>query len=460
MARTSTYTQFIALPPETLWQVVGNPGHWSRWNPAVTSAVLDGPVAVGAGGRYMPRGPVAERVHRWTSTPFRITEVTPGRSLTLEQPEPPSGVMRVTWMLEPHGTGTLVTQALTFTGVAGPAARAVAGARLEADGRVMFARLALAAGITPDADALAVVIAGGSGALGRNLAADLVCRGLGVTVLTRRHDPKLPFAQVEWDGRTVGDWARALDDPTETAIVNLAGRIVDCRPTPRNIARLRDSRVESTRALVTAVAAQPEPVARWIQASTTAIWSDAGELRCTETTPLPEGLPQMTGVARPWEEAFDGAKADHSTILRTSIVLDRHAPALRRLVQLTKAGLGGRVGSGAQWFSWIHIEDWLAIVRAALGLDPDITLPNGILVAATDSPVRNHELMSTLRHHLHRPPAPPTPTLALTLGAILLRTDPALALTGRHTTSPALRDAGFTFRYPTLPEALTDLIPR
>ncbi|WP_216915987.1 DUF1731 domain-containing protein, partial [Nocardia noduli] len=115
--------------------------------------------------------------------------------------------------------------------------------------------------------------------------------------------------------------------------------------------------------------------------------------------------------------------------------------------------------SGAQWFSWIHIEDWLAIVRAAIGLDPALTLPNGILVAATDFPVRNRDLMAALRRHLHRPPAPPTPAALLSVGAVVLRTDPALGLTGRHATSQVLRDAGFTFRFPTLDDALTDLLP-
>lgn len=340
--------------------------------------------------------------------------------------------------------------------------RAIIGNLVENDARVCFARLAMLAGITQAPDALTAVIAGGSGALGRHIAADLVCRGQRVVVLTRRHDPESPFPQREWDGRTVGDWADALVNPGPTAVINLAGKLVDCRPTAENIAELRRSRVEPTRALVAAAAGLDAPIAYWIQASTTAIWSDAGETRCTETTPLPTGaaaLPQMTGVAAAWEEAFDGAKATHRTVLRTSIVLDSQAPALKRLTQLTRAGLGGRIGAGKQWFSWIHIEDWLAIVRAALGLDPEVRLPDGILVAATDFPVRNRDLMTTLRRHLHRPPALPTPTPLLALGAVVLRTDPALGLTGRHATSAVLRETGFRFRYPTLDDALSDLLP-
>ncbi|MFI9401470.1 DUF1731 domain-containing protein [Nocardia sp. NPDC052316] len=459
MARTTTYTQFIAVSPELVWAVVADPTRLPEWNPGVTSVRLHGPVAVGTTGDYLPQGRVVGALHGRTAPPFVISTLVPGRELSIEQPEP-AGRMRLTWTLTPRDSGTELTQRLTFSGPSAPVARMIVGPMLESDTRVTFARLARLAGVQPAATALTVVIAGGTGALGKHVAADLTCRGHRVTVLTRRRDPALPFDQVEWDGHTVGDWVAALRNPGPTAIINLAGKLVDVRPTARNIDELRNSRVASTRALVDAAATLDAPIDYWVQASTTAIWSDAGETRCTETTPVPVGLPQMTGVAEPWERAFDGANAAHSTILRTSIVLDPQAPALKRLSQLTKAGLGGRVGSGDQWFSWIHIEDWLAIVRATLGLDPQVTLPDGILLAATDFPVRNRELMAALRRHLRRPPAPPTPTALLKIGAVLLRSDAALGLTGRHATSKVLRQQGFTFRYPTLDEALTDLLPR
>ncbi|MEV6277804.1 DUF1731 domain-containing protein [Nocardia sp. NPDC051832] len=458
MARTTKYTQFIALPAESVWSVAGDLQRWPEWNRGVVSVRLHGPVAVGTTGDYLPRGRANEAVHGRFAKPFTITAVVPGRQLTLEQPEP-AGTMRISWTLTPRDGGTEIAQELTFSGPSAPVARAVVGTLLERDARVCFARLARLAGIAPAESGLTTVIAGGTGALGKQIAADLTCRGYRAVILTRRRDPALPFEQVEWDGKTVGEWVAALRNPGPTALINLAGKLVDCRPTERNIAELRSSRVDSTAALVAAAATLPQPIDYWLQASTTAIWSDAGETRCTETTPLPTGLPQMTGVAEPWERAFEGANAEHWTILRTSIVLDPQAPALKRLAQLTKAGLGGRVGSGDQWFSWIHVEDWLTIVRAALGLDPDLALPNGILVAATDFPVRNRDLMATLRRQLHRPPAPPTPAAMLAIGAVVLRTDAALGLTGRHATSKVLREAGFNFQYPTLDEALTDLLP-
>jgi uncharacterized protein (TIGR01777 family) len=302
-----------------------------------------------------------------------------------------------------------------------------------------------------------VVLAGGSGALGRHIAEDLDGRGHDVVILTRRPDPQLPTRQVQWDGENVAEWAAELDGP-HTALINLAGKPVDCRPSKRNIAELIRSRVLPTRALVRASHHLKTPLTHWIQASTTAIWSDAGETRCDESTPIPVGLPQMTGVAVPWEQAFDGANTYHGVLLRTSIVLDRDAPAMRRLVQLTKLGLGGRVGDGRQWFSWIHVADWLGVVRACLGLTPDVTIPAGIVVAAADHPVRNEELMDTLRRRLHPRYALPTPAALLRVGAVALRSDPALGLTGRHATSKVLGASGFQFQFPTLDAALADLL--
>ncbi|MFC4375666.1 DUF1731 domain-containing protein [Nocardia halotolerans] len=458
MGGTTKYTQFISLAPESVWNVLADLERWPEWNPGVRSVRMHGPVAVGATGDYVPNGNASARIHHRFAAPFTVVAAQACRELRIEQPEP-AGTMHLTWRLTPRDGGTEVTQELRFTGPSAAATRAVVRPFIETDVRVNFSRLARLAGVVPADDALNVVIAGGTGALGLQIAADLTSRGQRVTLLTRRRNPALPFRQTEWDGRSIGAWATELREPGRLAVINLAGKLVDCRPTERNIAELRASRVDSTTALVAAAALRDTPVDYWVQAGTTAIWSDAGETRCTETTPVPAGLPQMTGVAQPWEQAFDPARADHWTILRTSIVLDPDAPALKRLTQLTKAGLGGRVGPGDQWFSWIHIEDWLAVVRAALGLDPDLALPSGILVAATEFPVRNSELMTTLRRILRRPPAPPTPKAVLNVGAALLRSDPALGLTGRHATSEVLHKAGFTFRYPTLDEALTDLLP-
>jgi NAD dependent epimerase/dehydratase family enzyme len=122
--------------------------------------------------------------------------------------------------------------------------------------------------------------------------------------------------------------------------------------------------------------------------------------------------------------------------------------------------LGGRVGSGRQWISWIHIDDWLRITRRILEPAEDEEPPAGVLLATAPNPVPNSELMAELRRALHRPAAPPTPVPLVRLGAVLLRTDPALALTGRRAASIKLAKAGFEFTHPELRGALADLYPR
>jgi uncharacterized protein len=314
-----------------------------------------------------------------------------------------------------------------------------------------------------------MVIAGGSGSLGRRLSAHMAALGHEVVILSRTPRPG-PYRQVAWDGITVGDWASEL---AGSAVVNLAGELVDRRPTPANINLLTRSRVEPTRALATAVRELGKPVPVWVQASTLAIYGDAGESMLSEDSPLGTAPQQMVGVARAWEEAAAEVHAERQVVLRTSIVLDRDTPALNRLTGLVRWGLGGAVGTGRQWFSWIHIDDWLRIVQCGLlaheasGADSPsgpaaiTSRPmQGTVLATAPHPVRNSELMRTLRRTLRRPIAPASPAPLVRLGAVLLRTDPALALTGRRAVSTRLAESGFTFRHPRLDGALASLLSK
>ncbi|MCF6379071.1 DUF1731 domain-containing protein [Nocardioides KLBMP 9356] len=293
-------------------------------------------------------------------------------------------------------------------------------------------------------------MAGGSGALGRRLCDDLASAGYDVVVLSRTPRPG-PHRQVPWDGQTVGSWSAELSG---SAVINLAGELVDQRPTAANISLLTSSRVAPTRALVGASRTLDSPVPVWVQASTLAIYGDAGDVVLDETSPPADGPPQMAGVARAWEAALDGANAARSVVLRTGIVLDNDTPALDRLRSLTRWGLGGRVGPGTQWINWVHIDDWLAMVRTALAEGSTL---EGVVHATGPEPVRNVDLMRALRRSAGRPPAPPTPAALVRLGAAFLRTDPALALTGRRAVPARLLASGFEFRHPRIDDALADL---
>src|SRR4051812_47444601 len=129
---------------------------------------------------------------------------------------------------------------------------------------------------------------------------------------------------------------------------------------------LTRSRVDPTRALVRAASMLDEPPTVWLQMSTLAIYGDRGDEVLDESSAPATEPPQMAGVAGAWEAAAAGAPAGRQVVLRTGIVFDRGAPAVSRLTTLVRRGLGGRVGNGRQWVSWVHIDDFVAIVRMVL----------------------------------------------------------------------------------------------
>lgn len=298
-----------------------------------------------------------------------------------------------------------------------------------------------------------LVIAGGAGSLGRRVADDVGGRGHEVVILTRSPRPDIEHRQVTWDGRTVGAWAGELQG---SVLFNLAGELVDRRPTQRNIELLRRSRVEPTSALVQAASRLPSSPTLWLQMSTLAIYGDAGEALIDERHPPADGPPQMAGVARAWEQAVETAHCDRLVVLRTGIVLDRDTPAFDRLTTLTRRGLGGRISTGDQWISWLHIDDFLRAVRLVIE-QPAI---DGVVHVTSPNPVRNRDMMASLRSALGWPWSPPTPKPLVHVGAWLMHTDPALALAGRRCVPRRLGEAGFSFDHPRFPEAIAELLGR
>lgn len=299
------------------------------------------------------------------------------------------------------------------------------------------------------------VIAGGSGSLGQAVADHRAELGDDVVILSRRSRPGATHRTVVWDGRTVGPWVSELDG---AVLLNLAGELVDQRPTRKAIARLISSRVEPTNALVEA--AKTHAPARWLQMSTAAIYGDAGDDIIVEGHPVADGPPQMTDVAIPWEEAAAPAAGLSSlAILRTGVVLQKDSPALNRLTSVTRWGLGGAIAGGRQWTTWMHIDDFQAAVDALADEDGIARGLEGPVHVCSPEPVRNSELMAALRRACHRPSwAPPTPRFAVRIGAPILRTDASLALTGRRCLPKRLTDAGFTFRFTDIDDALADLL--
>ena len=297
-----------------------------------------------------------------------------------------------------------------------------------------------------------VVIAGGSGFLGLNLAGDLRERGSRVTLLSRHPPPDSGWDHVGWDGHSLGDWVRALDGAT--GLVNLAGRSVDCVKTPENCDAILRSRVESTAVLGEALRRIETPPPVWVQMSTAHRYGDPLERVCDEDAAFGYGLAPTVGQA--WDDAFDEARPAgvRGVVLRTSFVLGRRGGALPRLSKLARWGLGGTVGHGRQGISWIHEKDMKRLFARAL-TDGSMT---GAYVATAPNPVSNAEFMRELRRALRVPIGLPAYGWMVRIGApLLLRTDPELALYGRYCISRRLREEGFEFVFPDVAAALQDL---
>jgi uncharacterized protein len=300
-----------------------------------------------------------------------------------------------------------------------------------------------------------IVIAGGTGFLGQNLARHLLARGDQVVVLGRTRPATCHGEFVPWDGHSLGDWVRQLD--SADAVVNFAGRTVDCIKTPDHQDEILRSRVEATRVLGRAVreVAAPPPV--WLQMSTAHVYGDPPDRLCDEDSPHGFGLAPF--VAEAWERAHREAvlPSMRTVVLRTSFVLGRRGGALPKLATVTRLFLGGRVGHGRQGISWIHEEDMNRLCARAL----DDASFGGVYVATAPEPVSNTAFMRALRAALGRPFGLPAPAFLVRLGApLVLRTDPELALYGRYCRSRRLAEAGFEFEFPEVGAALRDLLAR
>jgi uncharacterized protein (TIGR01777 family) len=296
-----------------------------------------------------------------------------------------------------------------------------------------------------------VVIAGGSGALGLRIAANFAARGHEVVILARKIRDSIQFEQRLWDGCVVdASWGALIPN---SILINLSGELVDKRPTRSNIELLKSSRVSPTKALAAAAETYGAPLI-WLQMSTLAIYGDAGETVLDENSRTADGPEQMAGVAKAWETALKPLPECRIVFLRTGIVLDAGTPALNRLETITKMFLGGAVGTGRQWVSWIHIKDFIR----ALDFIVANQAISGVVHVTSPEPVRNHELMAALRKVLKMPWSPPTPEFAIRLGArFIFKTDPMLALSGRRALPAKLEAAGFQFDQPEIVGALKDL---
>lgn len=294
-----------------------------------------------------------------------------------------------------------------------------------------------------------ILVTGGTGFLGQPLVAALVAAGHGVTLLTR--DPARAAAH---DGTAVRRWS-SLDawqpDVAFDAAINLAGApIADLRWSADRKRLLRDSRVDLTERLVQRARAARRPPAVLLSGSAVGYYGDAGDWTLDEAAPA--GRDFAAQLCADWERAALAAESAgvRVCLLRTGLVLHASGGVLGRLLPLFRLGLGGRLGSGRQWMSWIHLDDWLALVLRLLS-DPQA---RGAFNLTAPEPVTNAAFTRALGQALHRPTPFPAPSAALRL---LLGERAQMLLASQRALPRKAQQIGYRFRFPALAETLADV---
>ena len=309
-----------------------------------------------------------------------------------------------------------------------------------------------------------IVLAGGTGFLGQLLASYLQKRDWKPVVLARSPSPSAKFQEFDWDARSIGDWVKVLDGAE--AVVNLAGRSVNCRYTAQNRRAIMDSRVDSTRVLGEAMASCSEPPRAWLNSSTATIYRHTfgppHDETSTDFAMTAEARDKFSvEVAHAWEQTFNDAPFSSRTrkvALRTTLVFGTPEGGVFRILRrLARTGLGGRMGNGRQYVSWIHDEDFCRAVEWIL----DHSDLNGPINIAAPQPVTNSEMMETFRRVCGGVPfGLPATKWMLELGAFVLRTETELLLKSRRVVPGKLLASGFQFRFPGMEAALQDLEQR
>jgi uncharacterized protein (TIGR01777 family) len=304
-----------------------------------------------------------------------------------------------------------------------------------------------------------IIIAGGSGFLGRALADTLAAAGHHVQILTRqpatsaRAASARPHERITWtpDGTANGPWASTCSGAD--LIVNLAGESIAAgRWTAARKAMLRDSRVLPTRSLVQAIARAAQPPAALVSASAIGYYGDRGGETLTEDSE--PGQDFLAALGMEWEREALAAAATGTRVvlLRTGIVLDPREGALAKMVPPFRLFAGGPFGSGRQYMSWIHRDDWVSLAQWAI----ETPAARGPLNLTAPKPVTNADFARALGRALHRPAVIPAPRFALALmlgemaGPLLFHSQrvlPAKALAG-----------GFLFAYSDVDAALASLL--
>ncbi len=279
-----------------------------------------------------------------------------------------------------------------------------------------------------------IVIAGASGFIGKHVQDFFKSESWQVLTIGRTNSDAV------WSDQT--SLVKILEGAD--AVVNLAGKSVNCRFTEANVRELIQSRISTTRAIGEALGKCERPPAVWINASGASIYREHVSQANTESSPT-DGEGTMAEVARQWEHAFftSVTPSTRKIALRISLVIGRDGGVLPIYLRLARLGLGGKQGSGRQMMSWIHIDDLVQLVASLV----QSTSFSGVVNAAAPESLTNSDFMRTIRESVSMPIGFPAPTIAIRLGTFLIGASHELVLRGMWVQSEVAETLDFSYRY-------------
>lgn len=296
-----------------------------------------------------------------------------------------------------------------------------------------------------------IVLAGATGFIGERLVRRLREEGHALTILTRqRRENKEGVSYARWDGKTVEEWATSIDG--SDAIINLAGEPIAAKRWSKSRKDLiLSSRVNATKAIVEAIAKATKKPEVLLNASAVGFYGDVKEGEVTESHPPSSDF--LGTTCAKWEEAARKAEASGVRVVRfrTGIVLEKNGGALKKLLLPFNLFVGGPLGTGRQWFPWIHIDDEIGAIVFAL---TNKSLSGPVNLAAPE-PATMHGFCKALGRAVGRPSWAPVPGFVL---QIVLGEMSTMLLGGQKIIPKKLLEAGYKFQFPQLDMALRQVV--
>lgn len=298
-----------------------------------------------------------------------------------------------------------------------------------------------------------LIIAAGTGFLGQVLVNHFKNKFEEIIILTRgKSETRNNIKYVHWDAKSLSGWETQLEKAD--VLINLAGKSVDCRYTDENKAQILASRIDSTAILNLAVLSCTNPPKHWLNSSTATIYRHSEDKQMTEESGE-IGDDFSMNVAKAWEQTFFEVPTKNTlkTALRTSIVFGKKGGAFIPLKRLAQLGFGGKNGSGNQFVSFIHEDDFARAIEFIVEKEMI-----GTVNVVAPNPVRNKDFMKQLRKEVGIPFGIPLSKTLLKFGAKIIKTEPELVLKSRNVIPKRLLDNGFEFNLGTIEKTLKNLL--